>query len=96
MYNEKAYVLSRAFVLRALKIPLGGLEREMEFLYYQNHRLKKVLDDARALINKSKAMSNVADADQDLAVPRLTGGGILTLERTLAKLVGFANSDHAI
>ncbi|KAG6896412.1 hypothetical protein C0992_008414 [Termitomyces sp. T32_za158] len=85
LYNEKAYVLSRAFVRRALEVPPGSLESEIKWLYYDNNRLRKVLRDARALIKKgTTAHSN--DSDQDLAVPRLTAGGILTLERTLNKL----------
>ncbi|KAG6878620.1 hypothetical protein C0993_001143 [Termitomyces sp. T159_Od127] len=85
LYNEKAYVLSRAFVRRALEVPPGSLESEIKWLYYDNHRLNKVLRDARALIAKSTT-SHSDDADQELAVPRLTAGGILTLERTLSKL----------
>ncbi|GLB35998.1 putative ubiquitin-conjugating enzyme family protein [Lyophyllum shimeji] len=86
LYNEKAYVLSRAFVRRALEIPLGGLEFELKWLYYQNHRLEKVIRDARLLIEKSKAGVPLSETDRDLAVPRLTAGGIITLERTLKKL----------
>ncbi|RPD66821.1 hypothetical protein L226DRAFT_529226 [Lentinus tigrinus ALCF2SS1-7] len=86
LYNEKAYVLSRGFVRRALEIPLGGLEAELNWLYYTNGKLKKVLDDARALIEKSKATKEDTEADRELAVPRLSGGGIITLERTLVKL----------
>jgi ubiquitin-conjugating enzyme E2 O len=54
-------------------------------MYYTNRRLEKVVRDAQALIEKSKA-SDKYEVDQDLAVPRLTGGGIITLERTLPKL----------
>ena len=92
LYNEKAYVLSRGFVRRALEIPLGGLEAEMNWFYFTSGKLKKVLDEARALIEKSKAGSsgaaetNGSDVNQDLAVPRLTEGGIIMLERTLTKL----------
>ncbi|KAG6862445.1 hypothetical protein C0995_011885 [Termitomyces sp. Mi166 len=85
LYNEKAYVLSRAFVRRALEVPPGSLDSEIKWLYYDNHRLDKVLRDARALIKKSTT-SQVKEADQELAVPRLTAGGIITLERTLSKL----------
>ncbi|RDB28833.1 putative ubiquitin-conjugating enzyme E2 24 [Hypsizygus marmoreus] len=93
LYNEKAYVLSRAFVRRALEVPLGGLEDEIKWLYYENHRLRKVLQDARALIEKSRAPSELTE-DQDLAVPRLTAGGIITLERTLNKLQLLLVSTH--
>ena len=92
LYSEKAYVLSRGFVRRALEIPLGGLESEISWLYHTNHKLDKVLQSSRALIEKSKtgssgaAETNGSDVDQDLAVPRLTEGGIIMLERTLTKL----------
>ena len=103
LYNEKAYVLSRGFVRRALEIPLGSLESEISWLYYRHGRLAKVLCDARALIEKSRGESSQqepssaaatasaqrgggGDRDRDPAVPRLTTGGIITLERTLTKL----------
>jgi ubiquitin-conjugating enzyme E2 O len=100
-------VLSRGFVRRALEIPLGSLESEIDWLYHKHGRLAKVLCDARALVEKSRggepqlsplppppppAPSSASsaswggDRDRELAVPRLTQGGIITLERTLAKL----------
>ncbi|KAF8973555.1 hypothetical protein BDZ97DRAFT_1775695 [Flammula alnicola] len=89
LYSEKAYVLSRGFVRRALEIPLGGLNSEITYLYYNQHRLQKVVDDAESLIRKSKASPEITPEEQDLAVPRLTAGGIIALERTLIKLRGF-------
>jgi len=112
LYNEKAYVLSRGFVRRALEIPLGSLESEISWLYHSHGRLAKVLCDARALVEKSRGESSShqepssaaaasaavagagagaqpgggGDRDREPAVPRLTTGGIITLERTLAKL----------
>ena len=87
LYNEKAYVLSRGFVRRALEIPLGSLEAEINWFYYTNGKLKKVLDDARALIEKSQQPEELlTEADLERAVPRLSGGGIIALQRTLAKL----------
>lgn len=86
LYSEKAYVLSRGFVRRALEIPLGGLEEEVKNLYYKKGLLQKVLKDAEQLIDKSKQEAQPDTDDCDLAVPRLTGGGMITLERTLVKL----------
>ncbi len=106
LYNEKAYVLSRGFVRRALEIPLGSLESEISWLYHRHGRLAKVLCDARALVEKSRGESSQqepssaatisadagaqpgggGDRDREPAVPRLTTGGIITLERTLTKL----------
>ncbi|KAG9314231.1 hypothetical protein JVU11DRAFT_5018 [Chiua virens] len=93
LYSEKAYVLSRGFVRRALEIPLGDLQPEINWLYHTKGRLAKVLNDARQLIEKSKNEA-VDDSDQDLAVPRLTAGGIITLERTLGKLQVFLDRNE--
>ncbi|KAJ8487538.1 hypothetical protein ONZ51_g4099 [Trametes cubensis] len=98
LYNEKAYVLSRGFVRRALEIPLGGLEEELKCFYYTNGKLRKVLDDARTLIEKSRATKEVEElpeADRERAVPRLSSGGIITLERTLAKLQALLDAHPA-
>lgn len=92
LYSEKAYVLSRGFVRRALEIPLGGLEQELHGFYYTKGKLAKVLNDARSLIEKSKSTKEETEADRELAVPRLTGGGIIALERTLAKLQGLLDN----
>ncbi|KZV76968.1 hypothetical protein PENSPDRAFT_597485 [Peniophora sp. CONT] len=88
LYNEKAYVLSRGFVRRALEVPLGSLEAEINWLYYKQGKLRKVLDDSRALIKKSREepVDSKTVVSSDRAVPRLTGGAIITLERTLGKL----------
>jgi len=79
-------VLSRGFVRRALEIPLGGLESEVTYLYHTRGRLQKVVTDAESLIQKSRDSPDIAQEDQDLAIPRLTGGGIIALERILTKL----------
>jgi len=86
LYSEKAYVLSRGFVRRALEIPLGGLESEIAHLFYRKKRLHKVVQDAKRLIQKSKDGLEITLEDQDIAVPRLTAGGIIALERTLNRL----------
>ncbi|KAI0094796.1 hypothetical protein BDY19DRAFT_914675 [Irpex rosettiformis] len=101
LYSEKAYVLSRGFVRRALEIPLGSLESEVNWLYYKCGKLQKVVKDARVLIEKSKSLpieestpsSSTAD---EPAVPRLTGGGIIALERTLAKLQALLGSQPSL
>ncbi|KAL1940019.1 hypothetical protein VTO73DRAFT_9354 [Trametes versicolor] len=98
LYNEKAYVLSRGFVRRALEIPLGGLEEELRWFYHTSGKLRKVLGDARALIAKSTATqgdAEVPEADRERAVPRLSSGGIIALERTLAKLQALQDAQTA-
>ncbi|KAJ6519669.1 hypothetical protein C8R45DRAFT_30290 [Mycena sanguinolenta] len=90
LYNEKAYVLSRGFVRRALELSPIGLETEIEWFYHHNGRLTKVINDAQKLIEKSKnAAANAVDSEEDreLAIPRLSAGGIITLDRTLTRLL---------
>ncbi|KAK0528112.1 hypothetical protein OC835_004767 [Tilletia horrida] len=55
LYSEKAYILSRGFVRRALERPVPGLEEEIEFFYYDQGRLARVLERARNLIELSEA-----------------------------------------
>ena len=77
-------MLSRGFVRRALEIPLGGLDSVIEDIYFTQGKLEKVIKSARALIEKSKMPCDAED--EDLAVHKLTGGGVITLTRTLDKL----------
>ncbi|KAG9019315.1 hypothetical protein FRB90_004028 [Tulasnella sp. 427] len=102
LYSEKAYVLSRSFVKRALEYPPGGLQKEIEWLYLDQGKLGKVIADAKALIGASQQASGSSRAVsggggnedimriipgwEDKAVPKLTAGGILPLQRTLGKL----------
>jgi len=88
LYNEKAFVLSRGFVRRALEMPLGGLEVIISDIYYTKGRLHQVITKANALVTKSQnAEANDADdSDGEIAVPRLTAGGVLALSRTMTKL----------
>lgn len=93
LYSEKAYVLSRGFVRRALEVPVGSFETEIEWLYHTNGKLTKILRDARALIEKSKKDKETpAGDDSELAVPRLSGGGIITVERTLTRLQAISDA----
>jgi ubiquitin-conjugating enzyme E2 O len=90
LYSEKAYVLSRNFVRRALELPVGSLQSELEWMYFTNGKLGKVISDARSLIEKSNVDPVASSAngvdEEERAVPRLSQGGILTLTRTLGKL----------
>ncbi|EKM83554.1 hypothetical protein AGABI1DRAFT_117056 [Agaricus bisporus var. burnettii JB137-S8] len=98
LYSEKAYVLSRGFIRRALELSPGSLESELTWLYYTQGRLQKVLNDSRTLVDTSRKNPNPSkeelemDCTMDIAVPRLTVGGIITLERTLGKLQGLLDS----
>ncbi|KAK7064351.1 isocitrate lyase [Favolaschia claudopus] len=75
LYNEKAFVLSRGFVRRALELPPGGLESEIDWLYRRNGRLDKLITNSQRLIEKSKSASDSSEDSQDdpeLAVPLFT------------------------
>lgn len=83
LYSEKAYVLTRGFVRRALETPPGGFESELRWMYFDCGRLNKVITQARSHIISSQAHG---EQDPLAAIPRLTTGGIILLERTLSKL----------
>ncbi|KAG8771330.1 hypothetical protein FRC16_005954 [Serendipita sp. 398] len=86
LYSEKAYVLSRGFVRRALEIPLQNLEDEIGWFYYKRGNLEKVIKDSNALITRSLQGESNADTMDDAAISRLSAGGILSLKRMLNKL----------
>ncbi|KAG8823512.1 hypothetical protein FRC19_003683 [Serendipita sp. 401] len=86
LYSEKAYVLSRGFVRRALEIPLQNLEDEIGWFYYKRGNLAKVIKDSNALITRSLQGESNADTMDDAAISRLSAGGILSLKRMLNKL----------
>ena len=71
---------------RALEIPLGGLDNVIRDIYFDQGKLAKVIGSAHALMEKSKTTPEGHEEDSDLAVPRLTGGGVITLSRILDKL----------
>lgn len=86
LYNEKAYVLSRGFVRRALEIPVGSLQDVIQDIYFTRGKLTNVVKSARRLIERSRTMIESDDDNSELAVPRLTEGGIIPLTRILDKL----------
>lgn len=94
LYNEKAYVLSRGFVRRALEVPIGDLHDVIDNIYYDQGRLAKVVNDTRDLIKRSRT-TNESEDDLDRAVPRLTEGGIIPLSRTLDKLEAILDSKNS-
>ncbi|KAJ3916626.1 hypothetical protein F5877DRAFT_80717 [Lentinula edodes] len=86
--SEKAYVLSRNFVRRTLETPFGGLEMEINWLYYSGHLLEKVLRDSRALIKASRQQLSEGEMEkqtEQYVIP-LSTGGIIALERVLTAL----------
>jgi len=94
LYSEKAYVLSRGFVRRALEFPPEGLQKEIDWMFVEQGKLAKVIDDAKALIAASQKAGGTRTEDimrtmpgwEDKAVPKLTPGAVLPVQRTLAKL----------
>lgn len=92
LYSEKAYVLSRGFVRRALEVPLGGgFDEVVKVIYYARGRLCKVVQSSRQLIEDSNGMKD-DEGISDAAVPKLTPGGIIMLTRTLDKLEGLLST----
>ena len=77
---------------RALEIPLGGLENIVTDIYHNQGRLRIVIEKANALMQKSKDTPEHANHDDDLAVSRLTQGGMISLSRTMLKLEALSNS----
>jgi ubiquitin-conjugating enzyme E2 O len=67
---------------------LGGLELEIKRVYYSDKLLDKVVREIHTLIEASKHApeGSQSDMDSDRAVPRLTAGGIIALNRTLTRL----------
>lgn len=91
LYNEKAYILSRGFVKRALENPPEGFETELKLFYYKAGNLKKVVDRADRLVASSGSASSGGEGEQgkmdmEDAVQGLTKGGAIMLGRTLKTL----------
>lgn len=62
-------------------------------MYFANGKLDKVLQHSEALIERSKAPGAEADdGEYDLAIPRLTAGGIIALQRVLGRLKSLRSS----
>jgi len=66
---------------------LGSLQGELDYFYHHHGRLQKVIDDSQALVDKSRTLWEASDEDwEKYAIPKLTAGGIIMLERILKKL----------
>lgn len=85
--------MARGFVKHALEASPLGLDDEIHWLYYTRGKLRKVIEECNSLIalsRVSKERSHPAPrtdvSSDDRAIHRLTLGGILPLERTLAHL----------
>ncbi|TKY91012.1 hypothetical protein EX895_001011 [Sporisorium graminicola] len=87
LYNEKAYILSRGFVKKALENRPAGFERELELFYFDSGNLSKVIERVEGLLQAgggSAAEMKADDAEQ--AVQGLTKGGGIMLGRTVKAL----------
>lgn len=91
--------MARGFVKYGLDDPPTGLQDEIQWFYWTGGRLEKVIRDADRLISSSRQAQaddssggRGAEAEtgrgstDERAVPRLTLGGILPLERTISHL----------
>lgn len=99
LYNEKAYILSRGFVKKALENRPAGFERELELFYFDSGNLSKVVERVEGLLQASGSSSSagggaekkeVDDAEQ--AVQGLTKGGGIMLGRTVKALRGILDA----
>jgi len=95
LYNEKVYVMARGFVRHGLQILPSGLETEIRWIYLEQGKLAKIIADSTALIASSRDTGGQTAGLQgrELAINRLTLGGILTLERTLSHLQSILDSE---
>lgn len=94
-YSEKAYVLTRHFILHALQHPPASFEDEVKHYYLTLGRLGGVLASTQKLVEASSAAPVQAEemAEGDAkgwevgdGVGRLTMGGMLPLKRTMEGL----------
>lgn len=67
-------------------MPLSGLEEELSWLYYKKGRLAKLIADADNLIKRSGSEEDAEMTNADAAIPKLSMGGVIALNRTLTKL----------
>ena len=94
-YSEKAYVLTRHFILHALTHPPLSFTDEIRHYYLVLGRLGGVIESTRKLMDASSAApvteAEVAEGDAKGwevgdGVGRLTMGGMLPLKRTMEGL----------
>lgn len=86
--SEKAFVLTRGFILHALRHPIAGFADEMEHLYVTHGRLGSALKSAQDLITISEASDGVTAEelaqegtwDEGDGVGRLTKGALIPLK----------------
>ena len=105
MYSEKAYILSKPFVNKALLSPLSGFEDVIQWLYIKPdgpRLLSRIIQDCQRL--QSKAETRSADSNEGpnesevggLGANRISAGALILLQRHLNLLVniaGFTPSD---
>lgn len=84
LYNEKAYILSRGFVRKALEQPPEGFATELELFYHKAANLRKIVERAEALMNATPGADSAPSEDE--AVHGLTKGGGIMLGRTITAL----------
>ncbi|TFL06373.1 hypothetical protein BDV98DRAFT_559298 [Pterulicium gracile] len=95
LYNERAYILSRNFIKHALEVSIGGFHDELQSFYFERGTLAKVVTAARDLIERSGQVEEANGEPLDLAVPRLSSGGVISLTRTLKKLQYLSDAGRA-
>lgn len=100
IYNERSYVLTRAFVRHACQYPPQGFADEIRAYYFDGLPgtpgvLQGIIDQAKALLQESEAHQRAATAteDDEFAISKvipgqkmLSEGACLSLRRTVAGL----------
>lgn len=83
LYSEKAYILSRRFIVHALEEGIQGFEAELECLYLQGGRLASSIARARHLVAQEEC---TLAPNAEAWSTQLTKGGVLALRRILVEL----------
>lgn len=90
LYTERAYVLARGFIQRALKVRPGSVVDIIDWLYCNPRTggegpdlLRTVIEEARARITN---LVDVGKGSEEGPVQKLSSGASMTLERTVAWL----------
>ena len=93
LYNEKAYVTSKAYIKKALESPPQGLEHTLDWLYLRvegPNLLKRIVNDSRMRLpeNASGLMldSGIYKDEGTVNPTQLSSGALILLRRSLSTL----------
>lgn len=85
-YSERAYVLTRGFVVYALQNPIPGLSEEIQWFYLGSPRyIDVIIDRAEAISRHSSTNENLV-VPADSSIEKVSKGALVLLQRNLAAL----------